>query len=500
MIATKQLRGHKDRPPLQYGHVPGIRPGKEFLGREELAAVNIHSQGSRGIDARKDQPAYAIALSGGYADDDDGVGVMKFIYTGEGGQDKTKTKQITDQQWVKGNLALKRSYEQQTALRVVRQKGRDDGRKVYVYEGLHRVTRCYQEPTKSGGPLVCKFEIEGIPGQCIRSTRVKHRHVLYDASTGHKGPSEMTRDQRLQCIRQRPGLVCEDISGGREKMPLPVFNEVDDTQKPEFTYILDYTYMGDAPLALAARHEHTTRVPDCGTEYSHVLPYVNGFVNMSDALGIVECASEVCTNKCKGQDVLRGMLQEGVMWPLEVFRTQGKGWGVRCSEDLPGGAVIGAYVGKVMTSQQAEQLQGHGHYLYNLDHFHHFLKKLKDEDEEAMGLWAEKSSCLHLANEAIADMCVEGPDHLVIDAEHEGNVCRLINHSCQPNCTRFPVFTGQCRNFLLYYVVLVAERSIPAFQEITYDYNYLPGRGENPGDVACHCGAAECRANVQQVV
>jgi hypothetical protein len=39
----------------------------------------------------------------------------------------------------------------------------------------------------------------------------------------------------------------------------------------------------------------------------------------------------------------------GLTFPLEVFKTRGKGWGVRCADDLPAGAVVCKYAGLVIT-------------------------------------------------------------------------------------------------------------------------------------------------------
>jgi hypothetical protein len=36
---------------------------------------------------------------------------------------------------------------------------------------------------------------------------------------------------------------------------------------------------------------------------------------------------------------------------LQVFKVPGKGWGVRCSVDVPVGAVLCAYVGTVITDR-----------------------------------------------------------------------------------------------------------------------------------------------------
>lgn len=50
------------------------------------------------------------------------------------------------------------------------------------------------------------------------------------------------------------------------------------------------------------------------------------------------------TRNCATTQVARGLT-----FPLEVFKTANKGWGVRCAEDLPAGAVVTKYIGLVIT-------------------------------------------------------------------------------------------------------------------------------------------------------
>lgn len=43
----------------------------------------------------------------------------------------------------------------------------------------------------------------------------------------------------------------------------------------------------------------------------------------------------------------------GLRLPLEVFRTRGKGWGLRCAEDIPSGALVCSYEGELISSREA---------------------------------------------------------------------------------------------------------------------------------------------------
>ena len=47
-------------------------------------------------------------------------------------------------------------------------------------------------------------------------------------------------------------------------------------------------------------------------------------------------------------------MSRGIQLPLEIFKTHnGRGWGVRCSEDIAIGTFVCDYVGKLITDPQA---------------------------------------------------------------------------------------------------------------------------------------------------
>lgn len=80
----------------------------------------------------------------------------------------------------------------------------------------------------------------------------------------------------------------------------------------------------------------------------------------------------------------------------------------------------------------------------------------------------------------------------VIDAAHQGNEARFINHSCDPNCEA----VVEDRR-----VFIQAIRDIPSGAELTYDYHLeRPGRfrTEWKERYACHCGASSCRGMLLQ--
>jgi SET domain-containing protein len=67
-----------------------------------------------------------------------------------------------------------------------------------------------------------------------------------------------------------------------------------------------------------------------------------------------------------------------------------------------------------------------------------------------------------------------------LDGRTEGNVARLINHSCKPNC-RSEDIRG--------HIWIIAQRDLLPGEELTFDYGY----GYNEWRLhPCRCGAKEC--------
>lgn len=143
--------------PVQLGAVPGVAPGHEFLNRPEIQAARVHRDRIKGISSLSGFPAEAIVLSGGYEDDWDAGGTI--LYTGEGGN--SQGTQVADQTLTGGNLALHRSFEQQTPVRVIRQIRPAKARSSWYYEyaGLYSVASCSYERGRSGF-MIWRFLLE----------------------------------------------------------------------------------------------------------------------------------------------------------------------------------------------------------------------------------------------------------------------------------------------------------------------------------------------------
>jgi len=160
---TVYLRAPDDVAPdlagAAFGEVPGVRPGARFHRREDLRRAGLHRRTQQGIDWTS-EGALAVVFSGGYADDE--WSEDDPWYTGQGGQDEPRGRQVRDQELVDGNLGLERSYRAGLPVRVIRRVpvGTDYE---YVYEGLYHVVDTHYGPSRDG-PGVYRFRLRRAGG------------------------------------------------------------------------------------------------------------------------------------------------------------------------------------------------------------------------------------------------------------------------------------------------------------------------------------------------
>ncbi|XP_077154204.1 histone-lysine N-methyltransferase SETDB2 isoform X2 [Ranitomeya variabilis] len=158
-----------------------------------------------------------------------------------------------------------------------------------------------------------------------------------------------------------------DISRDAELVPVPVCNEIDQTRPAPFTYrkspwprgysINNFTdlFRGCcnctdgcldvskcACLQLTAKELGTDvtlpkRGIAAGYKYKRLqTPVPTGLYECNVSC---ECDRKVCQNR---------VVQHGLQVRLQVFNTKGKGWGVRCLDDLDKGTFVCIYAGRVI--------------------------------------------------------------------------------------------------------------------------------------------------------
>ncbi|CAJ1062348.1 histone-lysine N-methyltransferase SETDB1-B [Xyrichtys novacula] len=187
---------------------------------------------------------------------------------------------------------------------------------------------------------------------------------------------------------QRPFYYIPDITGGKEDIPLSCVNEIDSTPPPKVAYSKeripeDGVYIntsadflvgcdctdGCRDKSKCSCHQLTLQATGC-TPGGQINPNAGySYKRLEECLptGIYECnkrckcCSQMCTNR---------LVQHGLQVRLQLFKTQNKGWGIRCLDDVAKGSFVCIYAGKILTDDFADKegLEMGDEYFANLDH------------------------------------------------------------------------------------------------------------------------------------
>ncbi|XP_061343939.1 histone-lysine N-methyltransferase, H3 lysine-9 specific SUVH6-like [Gastrolobium bilobum] len=444
------------------GSVPGVEVGDEFQYRVELNIIGLHRQTQGGIDYVKHNGkilATSIVASGGYADELDNSDVL--IYTGQGGNVMNTDKAPVDQKLERGNLALKNSSEEKNPVRVIRGYESMDGNgKTYVYDGLYLVDSCWQDMGPHG-KLVYKFRLRRIPGQPELALK------------------EVKKSKKF---KTREGLCVDDISYGKERIPICAVNTIDDEKPPTFKYITSMIY------------------PDCDLIPPEGCGCIDGCSDLKKCSCVVKNGGEIpfnhngaiveakplvyeCGPSCKCPSTCYNRVSQlGIKFQLEIFKTNSRGWGVRSLNSIPSGSFICEYLGELLEEKEAEQRTGNDEYLFDIGN--NFTNST---------LWDGLSTLMPDTQSSSCEVVKEGS--FTIDAAQFGNVGRFINHSCSPNLYAQNVLFDHHDNRIPH-IMLFAAENIPPLQELSYDYNYTIDQvRDSSGNIkkkACYCGSVDC--------
>ncbi|XP_028805670.1 histone-lysine N-methyltransferase, H3 lysine-9 specific SUVH5-like, partial [Neltuma alba] len=438
-----------------FGSVPGVEIGDEFDYRVELNLVSLHRNLQAGIDYGMHNGvllAASIVASGGYDDELDNSGVL--IYSGHGGNVMHSKKKPEDQKLERGNLALKNSSKEKNPVRVTRGAFfGDESRKRYVYDGLYEVETYWQERGPHG-KMVFKFQLQRIPNQ-------------------PELPWIELKNSKKFTLRK--GLCVIDISHGKEALPIRAVNTIDDERPPPFEYITRMIYPDWLHPTPAKGCNCTDRCSD-PTRCSCAVK--NGGIPFNHTGCIVEVKPLVyeCGPSCKcPPDCYNRVSQRGIKFPLEVYKTDKRGWGVRSLRSIPSGSFVCEYIGELLEDKEAEQRTGHDEYLFDIGN------NLISNGILSDGVFMPEVS--------------KDGGGFTIDAARYGNLGRFFNHSCAPNMYAQNVLYDH-GDRKIPHIMLFAAENISPLKELTYDYNYSKDQiFDSDGNIKkkdCYCGSLGC--------
>ncbi|KHG24298.1 Histone-lysine N-methyltransferase, H3 lysine-9 specific SUVH4 -like protein [Gossypium arboreum] len=457
-----------------FGDLPGIEVGHRFYSRAEMVAVGLHKLLQKRIDyigkpyVESEYNGYtfplaaAIVMSGQY--EDDFGNREEIVYTGEGEKDiPGKKRQFRDQVMRCGNLALKNNKKQSVPVRVIRGHKCDDSysKKVYIYDGLYKVTGYWDEKGVSGFK-VFKYRLKRLRGQ----------DNLTSQNQVHFVRGKVSRVQQ-----ELPGLVCKDLSNG--------FKYINSIKVAK-----NVSIPPDAPGCNCRGKCTNPRSCSCAQLNGGDFPYVS-----RDGGRLFEAKDVVfeCGPNCGcGPECVNRSSQQGLKYQLEVYRTKEKGWAVRSSDFIPSGAPVCEYVGILRKNDELEDISEND-YIFEIDCWH-TMKGIGGRERRLGDVSLPMSNLVDEVDERTLES--EPEPEFCIDASSFGNVARFINHSCDPNLFVQCILSSH-HDVRLARIVLFAADDIPRMQELTYDYNYaidsVIGPDGKTKQLPCFCGTSECR-------
>ncbi|XP_075049538.1 histone-lysine N-methyltransferase SETDB1-like isoform X2 [Mixophyes fleayi] len=187
---------------------------------------------------------------------------------------------------------------------------------------------------------------------------------------------------------QKPFYYIPDITYGKEDVQVSCVNEIDRTPPPQVDYSkervpgrgvfintdLDFLVGCDCTdgcrdRSKCACHQLTIDATRCtpGAQVNTAAGYTHKRLEECLPTGVYEC-NKRC--KCNINMCTNRLVQHGLQVRLQLFKTQNKGWGIRCLDDIAKGSFVCIYVGKILTDDFADKvgLQMDDEYFANLDY------------------------------------------------------------------------------------------------------------------------------------
>uniref|UniRef100_H0X2F3 Histone-lysine N-methyltransferase SETDB1 n=1 Tax=Otolemur garnettii TaxID=30611 RepID=H0X2F3_OTOGA len=239
----------------------------------------------------------------------------------------------------------------------------------------------------------------------------------------------------------KPFYYILDITYGKEDVPLSCVNEIDTTPPPQVAYSKERipgkgVFINTGPEFLVgcdckdgcrdkskcACHQLTIQATAC-TPGGQINPNSGyQYKRLEECLptGVYECNKRcqcnpsMCTNR---------LVQHGLQVRLQLFKTQNKGWGIRCLDDIAKGSFVCIYAGKILTDDFADKegLEMGDEYFANLDHIES-VENFK-EGYESDAPCSSDSSGVDLKDQEDGNSGTEDPEESNDDSSDD-NFCK----------------------------------------------------------------------------
>ncbi|XP_013918604.1 PREDICTED: histone-lysine N-methyltransferase SETDB1 [Thamnophis sirtalis] len=215
----------------------------------------------------------------------------------------------------------------------------------------------------------------------------------------------------------KPFYYIADITKGQEDVPLSCVNEIDSTPPPQVAYSKEripgkgvfintgWEYLvgcdcedGCRDKSKCACHQLTVQATACtpGGQINYNSGYQHKRLEECLPTGVYEC-NKCC--KCNLNMCTNRLVQHGLQVRLQLFKTQNKGWGIRCLDDIAKGSFVCIYAGKILTDDFADKegLEMGDEYFANLDHIESVENSKEGYESEAK--YSSDSSGVNLKDE-----------------------------------------------------------------------------------------------------
>jgi len=345
-------------------------------------------------------------------------------------------------------------------------------------------------------------------------------------------------------------LKMEDISHGKEQVPIPAANSYNSTYPPFIEYTTKPNLQANVEIANDPNFlvgcnctddcQNTGRCEctqltiqatkcDAGGRINKDAGYSNRRLQDVVLTGIYECNKTCsCSKTC-----LNRVVQFPIRSRLQIFKTENRGWGLRTLDDLPQGAFICNYVGNLYAGEEGNK-QGTAFgdaYFADLDMIevvegrkegyesdvsdegfdedtrskssddratelrevtHEKSKKKEQKTEEPKKI--ENAESGEQKHKSARKYFGPEEDIYIMDAMTHGNIGRYLNHSCDPNVFVQNVFVNN-HDLRFPNIAFFTFKFVPAGTELCWNYNYEVGTVENK-QIVCNCGANTCKGRL----